>query len=56
VRECLLGVSLDEGFDEGGLANARWTDNSNNDWWRFFRQSIDQWNMEALFFDLWRYR
>jgi hypothetical protein len=52
MRECLLRVPLDEGFDECGLSYSRRTDNRNDDWWRFFGQSVDEGDMQSLFFDL----
>lgn len=52
MGECLLGVSLDEGFDESSFADTRRSHHRNDDGWRLFRQPIDEGYMEPLFFDL----
>ncbi len=48
----MLGVAFDEGFDEGGFADAGGTDYGDDDWGGFFREAVDEGNVEAFFFDL----
>ncbi len=48
----MLGITLDQGFDEGGFADAWRSNDSNDDGRRLFREAVDEGHMEALFFDL----
>ena len=48
----MLGVSLDEGFDECRFAHSWRPDDSDDDGRRLFRQAIDKRYMEALFFNI----
>ena len=50
--EIVLGITLDQGFDEGGFADAGGTDNGDNYGRGFFREAVDKGNVEAFFFDL----
>jgi len=45
-------VALDEGFEEGGFAYTWGADDGYEAWGRFFWDSIDLGDVEALFFDL----
>lgn len=48
----MLGIALDQGFDEGGFADA-WRSNDRNDYGRsLFREAVNEGHVEALFFDL----
>lgn len=48
----MLGVSLDERFDESGFPHTWRTDNGDDGGRRFGWEAIDKGNMEALLFDL----
>lgn len=50
----MLGVALYEGFDEGGFADAWRAHDRHNDGWGFFREAVDERDMETLLFDLCR--
>jgi hypothetical protein len=52
----LLGVSSDEGFDEGGLAYSRRTDDTDDDRRSLLRKAIHQRDMQTLFLDLYLVR
>lgn len=52
MRERMLGVSLYQGFDEGGFSNTWRANDSNDGGRRFRRESIDERNMKAFLFDL----
>lgn len=48
----MLGVALDEGFDQGGFADAWRTDDGDDLRGRVGGKTVDLGDMEALFFDL----
>lgn len=48
----MLGISFDQGFDECGLADARRSNDGDDDGGSFFGQAVDEGDMEAFFFDL----
>jgi hypothetical protein len=52
MRERLLGITFDEGLDEGRFAHARRPNHSHDDWRSLLGQAIHQGDMEAFFFDL----
>ena len=48
----MLGVALDERFDQSGFADPRWANDSNDKGRSFFREPVDEGNVETLFLDL----
>lgn len=48
----MFGIALDERFDKSGFAHSWGANDCNNEWWSFFRKTIDQGNVETLFLDL----
>ena len=48
----MFGVASDEGFDKGGLADPRRTNDDDDNWRRLFRQAIDERDMKTFLSDL----
>lgn len=48
----MFGIAFDQGFDKGSLANARGTDNCDDNGRSLFWEAVDEGDMETLFFDL----
>jgi len=50
--EAIFRVAFDEGFDERRFSNSGRAHHSDDNGGRFFRETVDERYMEALFFDL----
>lgn len=48
----MFGVASDEGFDKRGLADSWRANDGDDNWWRLFRQTIDERDMKTFLFDL----
>ena len=48
----MFGVASDEGFDKRGLADSWRPNDSDDNWWRLFRQTIDERDMKTFLFNL----
>ena len=48
----MFGIAPDEGFDKRGLADSWRANDGDDNWWRFFRQTIDERDMKTFLFDL----
>jgi hypothetical protein len=51
-RDGLLGVPSDQALDERCFPDAWGTDDAYDDRGSFFGEAVDEWDVEALFFDL----
>lgn len=54
VRDGFLGISADQRFQQGRLADSRRADNGHQAWRGFIGKSVDEGYVESLFFDLHR--
>ena len=48
----MFGVASDEGFDKSSLADSWRANDGDNNWRRFFRQTIDERDMKTFLFKL----
>ena len=48
----MFSVASDEGFDKRSLADSRRANDSDDNWGRLFRQTIDERDMKTFFFYL----